>query len=176
LLPNSDGWARNDYKQHWDQTEGARPLDRLLALNLHTYLLDDLLVKMDRTSMAHGLEVRSPFLDTALLEYAARLPPSLKVRGPSLKRVLKRAVSDLLPEELLSRPKRGFGVPLDRWFREDLASYMRTTLSANASVRRYVASPELDTLLAEHGSRARNHGHALWTLMTLELFLQRHGW
>ena len=128
LLVRSDDWARLDYARLWRATEGADKLDRLLALNIQTYLLDDLLIKTDRTSMAHGLEVRSPFLDTDLVEFAVRLSPSLKVRGLSLKRVLKRAVSDLLPADILRRPKRGFGVPLDRWFREDLGGYTRSML------------------------------------------------
>jgi asparagine synthase (glutamine-hydrolysing) len=175
LLVRPDGWARADYLRLWQSTEGARPLDRLLALNIETYLLDDLLVKMDRTSMAHGLEVRSPFLDTELVEFASRLSPSLKVRGPSLKRVLKRAVSDLLPKDILTRPKRGFGVPLDRWFREDLEAYTSSMLGASARVRAHLNGEALDQLLVEHRAGAR-HGHALWTLLTLELFLRRHEW
>ena len=91
------------------------------ALNLDTYLLDDLLVKIDRMSMAHGLEVRSPFLDTALVEFASRLAPSLKVRGTVAQaRAQARASATCCPRRSSTRPKRGFGVPLDRWFREDL--------------------------------------------------------
>ncbi|MGA2009579.1 MAG: asparagine synthase (glutamine-hydrolyzing) [Solirubrobacteraceae bacterium] len=176
LLPAGDDRARDAYRRLWQSSAGASPLDRLLALNLDTYLVDDLLVKLDRTSMAHGLEVRSPFLDTALLEFASRLAPSLKVRGLSLKRVLKAAVADLLPPALLSRRKRGFGVPLDRWFREDLGGYAAATLGAGARVRRHVAGVELDRLLTEHATGSANHGHALWTLTTLELFLRRHDW
>ena len=176
LLADPDDWGRGAYADLWNRTSGAAPLDRLLALNIETYLLDDLLVKMDRTSMAHGLEVRSPFLDTELVEFAIRLAPSLKVRGLSLKRVLKHSVADLLPNEILSRPKRGFGVPLDRWFREDLATYTQSALGPGASVRRHVAGDALDQLLAEHHSGAARHGHALWTLLTLELFLRRQGW
>ena len=176
LLSAPDGWARDDYLRRWEATAGAQPLDRLLALNLDTYLVDDLLVKADRMSMAHGLEVRSPFLDTALLEFATRLAPRLKVRGLSLKRVLKRAVSDMLPSDILNRPKRGFGVPLDRWFREDLASYTVGMLGPNAHVRRHLNGVELDRLVAEHQAGLRNHGHALWTLLTLELFLRRQDW
>jgi asparagine synthase (glutamine-hydrolysing) len=131
---------------------------------------------MDRTSMAHGLEVRSPFLDTELVEFASRLAPALKLRGMSLKRVLKRAVADLLPKEILTRPKRGFGVPLDRWFREDLETYTNSMLGRSAHVRRHVDSAALDQLLAEHRSGAARHGHALWTLLTLELFLRRYDW
>ena len=176
LLPQPDDWARNDYVDLWRNSEGARTLDRLLALNVETYLLDDLLVKMDRTSMAHGLEVRSPFLDAELLEFASRLAPSLKVRGLSLKRVLKRAVSDLLPKDILARPKRGFGVPLDRWFRDDLDSYTQSMLGVGARVRGHLRGEALDELLAEHRSGTARHGHALWTLLTLEIFLRRHGW
>jgi asparagine synthase (glutamine-hydrolysing) len=174
---NASDWAIEDYRAIWSSSAGAAPLNRLLDLNLRTYLLDDLLVKTDRMSMAHGLEVRCPFLDTELIEYAAQLPPQLKARGMTLKRVLKAAVKDLLPEEIISRPKRGFGVPLDRWFREDLKAYVDSTLGADdARVKEHLSPAAVDRILAEHASRERNHGHALWTLLTLEVFLRREGW
>jgi asparagine synthase (glutamine-hydrolysing) len=177
LDSNRDDWALDDYREVWRGSEGAHPLDRLLDLNLRTYLVDDLLVKADRMSMAHGLEVRSPFLDADLIAYTTRLPPRLKARGLSLKRVLKAAVEDLLPPEILRRGKHGFGVPLDRWFREDLRAYVDGTLGApDAHARRHVKPAALDRMLAEHASGARNHGHALWTLLTLEVFLRREGW
>jgi asparagine synthase (glutamine-hydrolysing) len=173
LLPAPDNWAHDQYAGLWRTSAGAPTLDRLLALNLETYLLDDLLVKTDRMSMAHGLEVRSPFLDVQLLEFATRLPTEFKIRGRSLKRVLKRAMADLLPNEILTRPKHGFGVPLDRWFRNELASYTSGMLGPEARVRRRLNGDEIDLMLAEHAARARNHGHALWTLLTLEVFLRK---
>jgi asparagine synthase (glutamine-hydrolysing) len=177
LNGTGDEWGLDDYRATWERSRGAHPLDRLLDLNMRTYLLDDLLVKMDRMSMAHGLEVRSPFLDPELIAYATRLPPRLKARGLSLKRVLRAAVADLLPPEILKRPKRGFGVPLDRWFREDLRTYVDHTLRApDARVKEYLVASEVDRLLSEHERRTRNHGHALWTLLTLEVFLRRAGW
>ena len=177
LGPDADPWALEGYARIWQESEGAAPLDRLLDLNLRTYLPDDLLVKADRMSMAHGLEVRSPFLDTELVELALRLAPSTKVRGTTLKRVLRAAVSDLLPQEIARRRKRGFGVPLDRWFRDDLAGYVAATLgAADARVRRHVAGGPLDALLARHASGRADHGQALWMLLTLELFLRREGW
>src|SRR3954452_17099132 len=112
--------------------------------------------------MAHGLEVRSPFLDTELLQFAARLAPRLKLRGLSLKRVLKRAMRDLVPAEILSRPKRGFGVPLDRWFRDDLATYTQSMLGPGARVRGHLQGEALDRLLHEHRSGAGAHRHAPW--------------
>jgi asparagine synthase (glutamine-hydrolysing) len=176
LLEHPDAWARDDYQARWDATRGARTLDRLLALNMQTYLVDDLLVKADRTSMAHSLEVRSPFLDTELVEFALRLRPHLKLQGLTLKRVLKRAVADVVPPEILARPKRGFGVPLDRWFREDLEKYAATMLGDGARVRGHLKPEALDVMLAEHRGGHAAHGHALWTLLTLELFLRKHEW
>jgi asparagine synthase (glutamine-hydrolysing) len=91
--------------------------------------------------------------------------------------VLKAAVADLVPDEILNRPKRGFGVPLDRWFREDLRSYVAGTLGApDARVKAHLEPEALDRILTEHDTGARNHGHALWTLLTLEVFLRREGW
>jgi asparagine synthase (glutamine-hydrolysing) len=172
-----DDWGLEDYQAIWNGSEGAHPLDRLLDLNLRTYLLDDLLVKADRMSMAHALEVRSPFLDTELLRLATRLRPGLKARGFSLKRVLRAAVTDLVPPEILRRPKKGFGVPLGRWFREDLRGYLAATLGApDARVKEHLASEAVERVLAEHDSGAVNHGHAIWTLLTLEVFLRRQGW
>lgn len=177
LVPAQSTWGRDAYRREWAATAGAATLDRLLLLNIRTYLLDDLLPKVDRTSMAHALEVRAPFLDHELAEFALRLPPRLKVRGLSLKRCLKDAVEELLPPGLLDRPKRGFGVPLDRWFREDLAPYVAATLgSPQASVRHHVDGAILDRMLDDHAKGRRELGHALWTLLTLEVFLREHGW
>ena len=176
LCVDGSTWGRDDYRAIWNESAGAAPLDRLLHLNLRTYLVDDLLPKVDRMSMAHGLEVRAPFLDHDLAEWALRLPPPVKQRGLSLKRCLKRVAHDLLPAEVLDRPKRGFGVPLDRWFREELHSYVDATLgSGSARVRQHIAGPALDDLLAEQRLGHR-HGHAIWTLLTLEVFLRQRNW
>jgi asparagine synthase (glutamine-hydrolysing) len=171
------GRGLEEFREIWRNSAGAHPLDRLLDLNIRTYLLDDLLPKVDRMSMAHGLEVRAPFLDRELAELAFRLPPGMRARGLSLKRVLRDAVADLLPDEILKRPKRGFGVPLDRWFREDLASYVRSMLcSRDSRVRNHVAGSAVDALINSHQGQAGNHGDAIWTLLTLEIFLRRQGW
>lgn len=176
LRPGASDWANVDYRRVWDASAGAATLDRLLYLNLQTYLVDDLLVKADRMSMAHGLEVRSPFLDTALVEFAFALPPHFKIKGLTLKRILKKAFEDILPPEILRRKKRGFGVPLDRWFRTDLASYVRSSLGPGARLRQHIDGPALDDLLGEHYTEVKDHGHALWALLTLEMFLRREGW
>lgn len=161
------------YRQVWRSSDGGSLLDRLLYVNLKTYLLDDLLVKADRMSMAHALEVRSPFLDHELVEFALSLPDNARIKRLTLKRILKEAVSDLIPAELRNRRKRGFGVPLDRWFRTDLSGYLEARLlSLDSRIGEYISIDELKLLVGEHRTGIRNHGHALWTLLTLEVFLR----
>ena len=177
LLGRAQSAGVEGYARLWEASAGAQTLDRLLDLNLRTYLVDDLLPKVDRMSMAHALEVRCPFLDRELAELAFRLDPRMRVRGMSLKRVLKAAIADLLPPELLNRPKRGFGIPLARWFRTDLAPMVESTLGASdCRVAQHVSAPALRAMLDEHRRGAADHGNALWTLLTLEVFLRREGW
>lgn len=177
LSGNRDDWAAREYRRMWSDSEGSDPLDRLLNLNMRTYLLDDLLPKVDRMSMAHGLEVRSPFLDHEFVEFAARLPRSARTSGLILKRALKDAMRDELPREILRRSKQGFGVPLGSWFREDLNPYVRARLgSSAASVKRHLDGETIDRVVHEHSTGVEDHTHALWALLTLEVFLQQHDW
>lgn len=177
LVAPGSGWALDDYERIWQDSAGAALLDRLLLLNLRTYLLDDLLPKVDRMAMAHGLEVRSPFLDTELVELALRLPPGTKLRGLCAKRVLKAAVADLVPKEILHRRKHGFGIPLDRWFRGELRPYLEARLQdPSARLREHLDPAAVDRLVAEHQAGVADHGHSLWTLVTLEEFLRKEGW
>jgi len=174
LRPGRSRWGERDYERIWAESAGAAPLDRVLLLNLRTYLLDDLLPKIDRMSMAHGLEVRSPLLDDAVVDLAFRLPPSLKLRGVARKRVLKAAVRDLLPPEILNRRKRGFGVPLDEWFRGDLRSYTEGMLTTSATQVSQLVDPHaVRALWREHQAGAADHRHAIWSLLTLEVFLRK---
>jgi asparagine synthase (glutamine-hydrolysing) len=176
LLPDADGWAVDEYIATWNRSSGATLLNRLLDLNLRTYLLDDLLPKVDRMAMAHGLEVRAPFLDSNLIDLALRLPDHTRIRGLALKRALRLVAADLLPDAVVHRPKRGFGVPLDRWFRTDLRPLLEGKVGAPGSrVRRHLRGDGIDRVLGEHFA-GRAHGQALWTLLTLELFLEREGW
>jgi asparagine synthase (glutamine-hydrolysing) len=152
--------------------EGATPLSRLLAANFHSYLHDDLLVKADRMSMANSLEARAPFLDRALMEYVAALPDDYKLDGGTSKAILREAFGDLVPEEVTRGPKRGFGVPLDGWFRGELRDLVRDTLlSPSAMMRSYVSQSYARRLVEEHLAGAANHGHRLWTLLTFERWL-----
>ncbi len=152
--------------------EGASPLSYLLAANFHSYLHDDLLVKVDRMTMANSLEARAPFLDRALIEYVAALPDDYKLRGRTTKAVLREAFADLVPDAVKRGGKKGFGVPLDAWFRGELGDYVRDTLLVpNARLRAYVSQDYVRRLLQEHASQRANHGHRLWALLTFERWL-----
>lgn len=164
------------FEDVWQQSDGQPLLSRLLHLNLLTYLPDDLLVKMDRMSMAHALEVRSPLLDHELLEVAHGLPARLHVGFREQKRVLRRAVADLLPGAVARRPKKGFGVPLDRWMRDELASTVRSQLGPHSRAAQFVNGEYLSSIVEAHVVGRRNHGQRLWTLLMLEAFLRREGW
>jgi asparagine synthase (glutamine-hydrolysing) len=158
----------------WAASKGSPPLTRLLHLNLKTYLPEALLVKADRMSMRHGLEVRSPLLDTDLLAFAMRIPSGQQVRGRSLKRSLKAAARGLVPDEILARQKRGFGVPLDDWFRGSLAASSRQTLAGpDSHLRGHVDDAAVRQLLSEHARGSLDHGERLWSLLLLEGFLRR---
>jgi len=142
---------------------------QLLDINLKTYLPDDLLIKTDRSSMAASLEARAPFLDHHLLELAARVPSNLKLRGKETKAILKQLASGMLPEDVICRPKHGFGVPVGRWFREGLRSYACEILLDRQTLSRgYFREAAVRQLLDEHTSGQRNHGQRIWTLLTFE--------
>ncbi len=148
--------------------------DATLYVDINTYLPDDLLVKVDIASMAHGLEARSPMIDHVFMEFAASIPADLKLAGRTTKHVFKEAVRDLLPPEVIDRPKMGFGVPLDRWFREDLREMAYDTLLSRKSLERGLfRESTLRLLLDEHCQRRRSWHAQLWCLLFLELWFQR---
>jgi asparagine synthase (glutamine-hydrolysing) len=146
-------------------------LDATLGVDAALYLPDDLLVKVDIASMAHSLEARSPFLDHEFMEFAATIPSNLKVRGRVKKHILKRALSGLLPDEILHRPKMGFGMPIDHWFRHELRDLAYDTLLGPRCLARGYFRPEaLRRLLDEHTRGTANWHYLLWTLLMLELW------
>jgi len=141
---------------------------RLQRLDVRTYLPEDILTKVDRASMLPSLETRVPLLDHVVMELAARMPSRLKLHNGAGKHILKSAVGDLLPQSILARPKMGFGVPLDRWFRADLASYVRDLLLSRAARQRGVIRPAAVERLLEQHQGGRNAGATLWALLMLE--------
>jgi asparagine synthase (glutamine-hydrolysing) len=161
----------------FERASGAPTLDRILYANFVTYLPDDLAVKMDRMSMAHSLETRSPFLDTALIEYLASIPAARKVGLRRVKPLLRRSMTSLLPKEIWNRRKHGFGVPVGRWFREgELRRVFEDEVLAPGARCSDILDPAaVRRLWDEHQGGAIEHGHRLWPILTLERWLRSLG-
>jgi asparagine synthase (glutamine-hydrolysing) len=144
-------------------------LDRLLWTDTLSYLPEDLLVKMDRATMANSLEARSPLLDQEVVEFAARLPRQRKLDRGRSKILLRQVARTLLPDELVERPKMGFSVPIAQWFRGELGErYRELALASDAFVRDVVDQSVASRLLDEHVAGSHDHGHRLWQLFMLE--------
>lgn len=153
---------------HFAQLAGDGDLAQLLYANMATYLPDDLLVKADRSSMMASLEARAPFMDHHLVELAASLPLNLKLSGRVTKRILKEAARGLLPDEIIDRPKHGFGVPLGTWLRRDSQPVRDLLLGQPARDRNLLNHTAVEQMIVEHENGQRDHGFRLWALMSLE--------
>ena len=159
------------FRKALDESAARRPLDRMLDVDLRLWLPDDLLMKVDKMSMAASIEARVPLLDHPLIEWAARLPDRFKVRGLSGKVLLKRLARHLVPPEVVDRRKVGFTVPLAPWFRGPLRALLRDTLLSPACLGRgYYDAHVLRVYIDEHLEGRRDRSRELWTLLTLELW------
>ncbi len=165
--------AERYFLEHFEAANGSR-LDRTLYTDLHTYLPGDLLVKADRMTMAASLEGRSPFLDHRLMEWAARLPDEMKIRGRTGKVLLRRAFADMLPPRLRGRGKQGFGIPLAAWFRGPLREWTsELLLDPHSPLATWFNRPVLKQLLEEHVRARADHGKRIYALVMLALWARR---
>ena len=163
------------YRARYAETEGAPELARLQDLDLGIYLVDDLLVKTDRSSMAHSLEARVPFLDTEVADLALALETRQKVRGLSTKRLLRRAVEPLVPKEIVRGRKQGFSIPVAAWLRGDLEPFARDVLSPETIERQGCLRPEAVTrVLDEHVSGREDLSRQIWGLLSFTLWFDRY--
>lgn len=151
-------------------------MDQCLFADFNTYLPDDLMVKVDIDSMTVALEGRSPFLDHEMLELTAQIPFHLKLKGLNNKKyILKEALRGLVPDEVMFRPKMGFGVPIDVWFRTELKNFAYNTLLSEKAINRGVFKKEtLKAILDEHTNTQISHAYRIWALITLELWFQQY--
>jgi asparagine synthase (glutamine-hydrolysing) len=141
--------------------------------DIHTYLPDDLMVKVDVATMAHGLEARSPLLDHELMEWAMTIPESVKMAGGVTKALFKKAMEPYLPHELLYRPKMGFGCPVDHWLRAELKDMAYDVLLSDSATQRDIFRKDyVKQLLDEHMSGVTSHHTRLWALLMLELWFR----
>jgi len=161
------------FQEYGDNVSTNALLDAMLYIDSKTYLPGDILTKVDRMSMAVSLEARVPLLDHKLIDFVTRIPASMKMSGLETKHLFKRAVADLVPEEILARPKQGFGVPIQQWINQQLRERIRDTLTdARFRDRGIVSRHYTDILLDEHERGRRDHSMALWSLLMLELWYQ----
>jgi asparagine synthase (glutamine-hydrolysing) len=159
------------FRRHFDRVRGLDHLNRILYVDLKTWLANDILVKVDRMAMASSLEVRSPLLDHHIIEFAATLPPDLKFRNGKAKYLLKRYAERRAPASVIHRPKQGFSIPLAAWLRTDLRPMAEDLLLSERALGRGYFQPEVVRgLWGRHQERTRDHAHQMWALMMLELW------
>lgn len=163
------------FNRHANDAETDDPLSLIQYLDIKTYLPGDILTKVDRASMAHSLEVRVPLLDHELVGWIATLPSNFKLRGSEGKYIFKKSLEGQLPNDILYRPKMGFGVPLGNWFRNELKDKIKeTVLSEQMLDSGYFEQSYLEKLIKDHQSGIRDYSAPLWTLMMFHQFLSRH--
>jgi asparagine synthase (glutamine-hydrolysing) len=161
--------------RQWQQSQGAPLLARATHLDATTYLPNDILTKVDRASMAVALEVRAPFLAREVVEFAFGMPDTWRMRGLRGKRILRDAVADLLPRDILQRPKKGFGMPVAAWIDGSLRDLVGDVLSADSIRSGGLFQPEaVARLIDEHRRRVADHRKPLWTLLVFELWRREH--
>jgi asparagine synthase (glutamine-hydrolysing) len=167
--------AREVFQGHVRDKSFSDPLALAQYLDYKTYLPGDILTKVDRASMAHSLEVRTPFLDYEFVEWVASLPSDVKLRGAEGKHLLKRALEPVLPREVLYRTKMGFAVPLDMWFRGSLRNHLADTVRGSRLADSGIFDPAmLSRMVADHQSGRRDYSAVLWSLLMFDGFLRKH--
>jgi len=162
-------------KELYDRFPAADPMAKVFYLFARQYMLDYILVKVDRCSMMHSLEVRAPFLDRDVAEFACRLPISMKLKGTTRKYLLKKTAANILPKEILHRQKRGFLIPAAQWLRESLRPQLEELTGEAFLKSQGLFDPAaLRTMREEHLSGRRDHRKALWTMLVLQLWLKNN--
>ncbi len=174
LLTRAPADALEEQRRAFAAAPTQNALERLIYLYATTYLQDDILVKVDRASMACSLEVRAPFLDVDLVEFLGRVPPQLKLRRLDTKHLLKRAMADVLPPGIAMRAKKGFGIPVAEWFKGELREPLQDELAQTRLKEQGIFEPaEVQRLISEHLAGRRDHRKPLWTLFVFQLWHRR---
>jgi asparagine synthase (glutamine-hydrolysing) len=167
--------AVDAYRRYFHQGRAAEELNQYMFVDMKTWLADTYLEKVDKTSMAVGLEARVPILDYRLIEFALRIPAVHKMSGRETKRVLRAAVADLLPARTMRKPKHGFAVPTDPWFRGELRSFARDVLlDSRTRQRGYVRTAAVERLWQEHQDGREVRDGQLWLLLNFELWARQY--
>ena len=161
-------------RDRWNSCDSSHYLNRIWDLDLRFYLQDDILVKVDRASMANSLEVRAPYLDHELVEFVCSLKPDLKLKGLTTKFILKEAAKGILPDSIIHRTKKGFGIPIAKWIKGDLKEMFTDFLSESEIRESGLFNPSyVSNLLKEHLDQRKNHRKLLWTLFVFQAWHSR---
>jgi asparagine synthase (glutamine-hydrolysing) len=175
LVGGAQGDPFKTARARYAETAGAEELVRLQDLDFGTYLVDDLLVKTDRASMAHSLEARVPFCDPVVAEFAMALPRRARIHGLQKKWLLRKAVRPLLPRAVVDGRKRGFSAPIAAWLRGDMRTFMRDVLAPDTLRRQgYVQSAPVQRLIDLHLAGTEDLSRQLWGLLALTLWHEHH--
>ena len=173
-MKQSEQRLREIFGGYFKTVEKASPLDRMLYVDAKVWLPDDLLIKADKMTMANGLELRVPFLDHKLVEFAATLPNASKVHGKGGKTLLRSAMRGSLPDAIIDRPKKGFPIPIASWLRTSLREFTRDHLLARDSAcSRYVDRDETARVVQEHEQGRADRSQEIWTLLVFEFWHRR---
>ena len=172
FLDRLGGWdAFSISEPLWEQAGRVDLLEKMLYNDFHLYLPEVLMVKMDIATMANSIEGRSPFLDHVFIETAASFPASLKLRGAVSKYILKKKLKGFLPDQIITRPKMGFGIPFGTWFRNELKGFLRETLLSDKALKRPYFNPEgVRRMVEEHIAGKAVHTHRLWNMVVFEMW------
>lgn len=173
-------WSKISHKnehedaiRHWNAIDADKN-SRALYQYLRTYLMDEVMVKVDRASMAHALEVRAPFLDRRVVDFVNKLPYELKLRGLTTKYLLKKLMNDKLPRQIVQRKKHGFAVPMGKWLRGELKDWCGSVLSEkNLKKHNIFKYDTVKRLKEEHYARKEDHRKLLWNLLVFQLWFNR---
>ena len=173
-LSCSFGEAERHFKELAEGAGAAGRTGQLLYLDSKTYLPGDVMTKVDRMTMANSLEARAPLLDHLLIEFAMGIPLGLKIKGQEPKYILKKAMEEIVPREILHRRKQGFGVPINSWFKKQLRDRIHGDLTDQRTLARGLFEKSyIQTLLDEHSNGRRDHSYRLWLLWVLELWYRK---
>ena len=168
------GYRAIEVMREHARTAPDHPLSRVQYLDMKTYLVGDILTKVDRASMAHALEVREPLLDHKLMEWWSGLPPEMKLRGREGKYIFKKALEPYLPHDVLYRPKMGFSIPLAAWFRGPLRERIKEAVLGSTLKETGIFNQAfLKEMVEQHQSGRRDYSASLWTVLMFEAYQRR---
>jgi asparagine synthase (glutamine-hydrolysing) len=171
-----EGLTEKLFTHYFQRGSGFDLLAQGQYVDLKTYLVDDILTKVDRMSMAASLEARVPLLDHRIVEFALNLPPQFKLNRSRTKVILRRAVKDLVPAHVLEKPKQGFSIPMKHWLCDSLKPMMMDLLSPGSIHQAGYFNPRtVSTWIQEHLEERANHSHRLWSLMVFEQWRRMQG-